>query len=91
MPFLDGGRGEHIYLCRKLARKDFPRGQREFWERPTLVYFPITLLLRETCQERLIISIYISNDILGRGGFLKSLINHLDLSSDLLAASSFFS
>lgn len=55
------------------------------------MYFPITLLLHETCQERLIISTYISNDILGRGGFLKSLINHLDLSSDLLAASSFFS
>lgn len=40
--------GEHIYLCTKLASKDFPGGQREFWERPTLMCFPIPMLLCET-------------------------------------------
>jgi hypothetical protein len=58
--------GRHIHLHPQLASKGFPRGRREFSEWPTLTCVPRSMLLREICWERLIISVYISSDILGK-------------------------
>lgn len=48
---------KHIHLHPQVASKGFPRGQREFSERPTLTCVPRSMLLHEICWERLIISV----------------------------------